>query len=219
MKDYYYILGLTPAATAADIKQAYRKLSLKFHPDQNAGDAFYTARYHDIQEAYDILSTPDRRVAYDRATSAPPTSPSPATPVAPTIDTFEVFPAEVRYGDDLTIRWATSHANEVMITGLGKVAAQGERRIKCQSFSTERIYLTLTACGAGGEEAENRQSVVNATYRELRDHIIADYEAQRPALRQATRDANFWQDAKWSFIIIIVGASLTGLLMWLIMIL
>lgn len=66
MKDYYYILGVTKNATRDEIKKAYRKLSLKFHPDKNADDdGFFEARFKEINEAYECLSDPTRRRQYD----------------------------------------------------------------------------------------------------------------------------------------------------------
>lgn len=65
MKDYYYLLGISRRASTDDIKKAYRRLSLKFHPDQNEGDAFFQQRFVELQEAYDVLSDADKRLLYD----------------------------------------------------------------------------------------------------------------------------------------------------------
>ena len=66
MKDYYQILGLAPTATQREIKKAYRKLALKFHPDKNDGDAFFVHHFNQIQEAYDVLGDVLKRASYDR---------------------------------------------------------------------------------------------------------------------------------------------------------
>lgn len=64
-KDYYKILSVSRTASTADIKRAYRKLSLKYHPDKNpAPDA--AERFAEISVAYDVLSDPDKREAYNR---------------------------------------------------------------------------------------------------------------------------------------------------------
>ena len=65
MNDYYYILGVNKSASLVEIKLAFRKLSLKFHPDVNAGDAFYTEHFKAIQEAYEILSDESKRQDFD----------------------------------------------------------------------------------------------------------------------------------------------------------
>jgi curved DNA-binding protein CbpA len=65
-KDYYALLGITPDATLADIKKAYRNLARKYHPDRNNSAPDSTARFRDITEAYDALTDPSRRQAYDR---------------------------------------------------------------------------------------------------------------------------------------------------------
>ena len=65
MKDYYYILGLTSNASSKDIRDAFRKLSLKFHPDMNKGDKFFEDRFKDVNEANDVLSDSEKRKTYD----------------------------------------------------------------------------------------------------------------------------------------------------------
>jgi molecular chaperone DnaJ len=64
-KDFYKILGVEKGADAADIKKAYRKLAMKYHPDQNKGDAKAEAKFKEISEAYDILKDEQKRTAYD----------------------------------------------------------------------------------------------------------------------------------------------------------
>ncbi|KAI7907551.1 uncharacterized protein BX663DRAFT_539037 [Cokeromyces recurvatus] len=64
-KDYYKILGLTKSATETEIKKAYRKLALQYHPDKNDGDAKAEARFKEVGEAYAILSDPEKKARYD----------------------------------------------------------------------------------------------------------------------------------------------------------
>ena len=64
-KDYYSTLGLSKTATDKEIKQAFRKLARKFHPDVNPGDAAAEARFKEINEANEVLSDPDKRRKYD----------------------------------------------------------------------------------------------------------------------------------------------------------
>ena len=64
-KDYYATLGVAKTATEKDIKQAYRKLARKFHPDVNPGDKTAESRFKAINEAYEVLGDPDKRRKYD----------------------------------------------------------------------------------------------------------------------------------------------------------
>ncbi len=65
-QDYYEILGIDKKATAADIKKAYRKKAIAYHPDKNPGDAKAEELFKKSAEAYEILSNPDKRVRYDQ---------------------------------------------------------------------------------------------------------------------------------------------------------
>ncbi len=65
-RDYYEILGVTRTATEVEIKSAYRKLALKYHPDRNAGDHTAEEKFKECAEAYAILADAEKRAAYDR---------------------------------------------------------------------------------------------------------------------------------------------------------
>lgn len=65
MQDPYSTLGVAKDASQDDIKRAYRKLARRYHPDQNAGDAAAEERFKEISHAYDVLSDPEKRSAYD----------------------------------------------------------------------------------------------------------------------------------------------------------
>ena len=64
-KDLYGVLGLKPDASDSDIKKAYRKLSLKYHPDKNPGDEQAQQRYMDIQYAHEVLSDEEKKLIFD----------------------------------------------------------------------------------------------------------------------------------------------------------
>ncbi|MBV9380577.1 MAG: molecular chaperone DnaJ [Streptosporangiaceae bacterium] len=68
-KDYYKTLGVAKTAKATEIKQAYRKLARKYHPDANKGNAEAEERFKEISEAYNVLSDEKRRKEYDEARS------------------------------------------------------------------------------------------------------------------------------------------------------
>jgi molecular chaperone DnaJ len=65
-RDYYEILGVPKNASDEEIKKAYRKLAMKFHPDRNEGDKNAEAKFKEAKEAYEMLSAPDKRAAYDQ---------------------------------------------------------------------------------------------------------------------------------------------------------
>ncbi|NCX93688.1 MAG: molecular chaperone DnaJ [Gammaproteobacteria bacterium] len=65
-KDYYEILGVAKGASAEDIKKAYRRLAMKYHPDKNQGDKTAEEKFKEISQAYEILSDDKKRAAYDQ---------------------------------------------------------------------------------------------------------------------------------------------------------
>ncbi len=65
-KDYYSILGLNKNASDSDIKKAYRRLALKYHPDRNPDDKEAENRFKEVNEAYEVLSDPEKRKKYDQ---------------------------------------------------------------------------------------------------------------------------------------------------------
>ncbi len=64
-KDYYQILGLEKGSSEDEIKKAYRRLAMKYHPDRNHGDATSEEKFKEINEAYECLSDPEKRQRYD----------------------------------------------------------------------------------------------------------------------------------------------------------
>jgi molecular chaperone DnaJ len=65
-RDYYEVLGVTREVTAQDLKSAYRKVALQYHPDRNPGDHAAEEKFKEASEAYEVLSDPEKRARYDR---------------------------------------------------------------------------------------------------------------------------------------------------------
>ena len=66
MQDYYETLGVSKNADAKEIKSAYRKVAMKFHPDKNPGDSVSEEKFKEAAEAYSVLSDEQKRARYDQ---------------------------------------------------------------------------------------------------------------------------------------------------------
>ena len=69
-KNYYDILGLTKSASDADIKKAYKKMAMQYHPDRNKGDKKAEEKFKEVNEAYQVLGDKEKKGNYDQFGSA-----------------------------------------------------------------------------------------------------------------------------------------------------
>lgn len=143
MKNYYYFLGIEENASDEDIKKAYRKLSLKYHPDKNESDDFFANRFREIQEAYELLSDREQRRIYDENLAHQERSYRPNLP--PAIRTFSANKIRVQKGEEVIINWHTNNADVVKILPFGLEKSYGERTFKIKEFKEGKFHLLLHA--------------------------------------------------------------------------
>jgi len=142
MKDYYYLLGLNRSVSDDDIKKAYRKLSKKFHPDVNDGDLYFTERFKDIQEAYEVLSDSKLKSNYDNIRSGSSENIK-APPAEPEILLFTADKDEIKIGEKITFNWSTINGSSVFIEPLGKVELNGRITYKINDSKFDKIDFVL----------------------------------------------------------------------------
>ena len=143
MKNYYYFLSIAENASEDEIKKAYRKLSIKYHPDKNDNDAFFANRFMEIQEAYDILGDKEKRRIYDENLAHQQRSYRPNLP--PSIKSFSANKIRVQKGEEVIIKWQTHNADIVKIIPFGLEKGYGERAFKITEFKDGEFQLLLHA--------------------------------------------------------------------------
>lgn len=170
MKDYYYILGIKENASSDEIKKAYRKLSLKFHPDKNAGDEFFTERFKEIQEAYETLVDVSKRKSYDHLKFKSSSTQKPNTGVNfnPDIEYFVVNKQTFKYDEEITFSWKTINSDKVTLKPFGSVLPIGEKTYKIKNFKNSTLNFELIAENTNiGRYTKQSLTLKNKTYDEL----------------------------------------------------
>jgi len=141
VKDYYYFLGIPKDASAEDIKKAYRKLSLKYHPDKNDNDEFFSDRFREAQEAYETLTDADRRRLYDQNLSSQQRNVKSILP--PKIKSFSASKIRAKVDEEITVYWNTYDADLVKIVPFGLEKPNGERTIRIKEFDSQGKFQIL----------------------------------------------------------------------------
>ena len=141
VKDYYYFLGIPQNASVEDIKKAYRKLSLKYHPDKNENDDYFSDRFKEIKEAYETLMDVDRRKSYDQNLSSQQRNVKSILP--PKIKNFSASKIRAKVGEEITVYWNTYDADLVKIVPFGLEKPNGERTIRIKEFDSQGKFQIL----------------------------------------------------------------------------
>lgn len=141
LKDYYYFLGVPPDASEEDIKKAYRKLSLKYHPDKTENDVFFQNRFREVQEAYDTLGNKENRKVFDKNFKLPTAN----NTRPPFIKTFSANKIRAKLGEEIIINWQTQNADVVKILPFGLEKDYGERIFKITEFQDGKFQILLHA--------------------------------------------------------------------------
>jgi DnaJ-class molecular chaperone len=225
MKDYYYILGVTSKASLEEIKKACRKLSTKFHPDKNDGDAFFEERFKEIQEAYEVLSNAVQRPAYDRqyeqrfgnaSSSSNGTSYNNFYPV---IDTFTASSNKIYDGDEVEFRWNVFNADNVQIDKVGSLPPKGTKKIRISGLrSSKSIRVTLTATNTHIGKSESKTiELGNRAYDDIREEVKR--ETQRPEKNEFKAEKSNTivhesEEIPWILIFLLLAAILTILYLY-----
>lgn len=138
-EDYYDILGVSKSASAAEIKKAYRKKAIEFHPDKNPGDAKAEEMFKKAAEAYEVLSDPDKRAKYDQFGHA-------------------AFEGGAGFGGGMNMEDIFSQFGDIFgsafgggFSGFGGFGGGGQRRVKGSNLRI-RVQLTLEEVANGVEK-------------------------------------------------------------------
>ena len=179
MKDYYYFLGIPKDASAEDIKKAYRKLSLKYHPDKNDNDDFFSDRFREAQEAYETLTDADRRRLYDQNLSSQQRNVKSILP--PKIKNFSASKIRAKVDEEITVYWNTYDADLVKIVPFGLEKPNGERTIRIKEFDSQGKFqillhatntvlhktivqgITITELAESESKSEEKESLINSS--------------------------------------------------------
>lgn len=161
MTNYYKILGVDRSASSEEIKKAYRKLSLKFHPDKNNGDPFFENMFKQIQEAYEVLSDPNQRATFNRKyenrNTGQHSHTNSRTNLEPRIDSFRVSRITFFSGEEISFEWRTTNADIVEIIPFGRVNSSGFKTFRINNFHKQYMTVELRATNSRSQRFVSRK--------------------------------------------------------------
>lgn len=203
LKDYYYFLGILPNATAEDIKKAYRKLSLKYHPDKTDNDDFFKNRFREVREAYETLINEDSRKIYDQNFSLPKYQSRNNLP--PFIKSFSANKIRVKKGDEIIINWQTQNADLVKILPFGLEKSYGERTFKINEFVDGKFQILLHATNSVIQKTSVKGITITEVFENDREKIKAEVQdLLKPQKRTPDNSSGFSKVLKFFLVLFIL---------------
>lgn len=201
MIDYYKILGLDKNASQHEIKKAYRKLSMKFHPDMNNGDEFFENMFKQLQQAYEVLGSESSRRAYDlsqqnskttyrnqQEQSYSNTKSSYKENMMPVIEYFAADKSIFYEGSEVRLRWNVQYADKVVIDLLGEVPSRGRKTIRLRNIAEkEFLQIKLKATNTYNSKSTSAEIVL--------EHVNARNERKKHQAfytKSGKYKDNFW---------------------------
>lgn len=181
MKDFYYILGIKEDCPQQEVKQAYKKLAMKFHPDKNEGDLYFTERFKEILEAYETLNDPLKRQNYDLQRLYKQNNPKgyDQANFSPYIEYFQSNKQSFEFNEEVTFSWKTLHAHKAFIKPFGPVDLSGHKTYKIKDFKHPVLTFELYAeSGIDGQTVKSSLKLKNLTYQEMYLHFKRVIEAE-----------------------------------------
>ena len=181
MKDYYQILGLAKNASETEIKNAYRKLSKKFHPDVNDGDFYFENMFKQILEAYETLGNLEQRRKYDLEFLYESTKIIQQKNILPTIEIFEASKTDIYGGESFKITWKVFNADKIYIDKIGQVDFNGTKTIRLNNLKEEYINLQIIAENSGNQAVAAEKSIRlrNKLFSDIREKVLQEINQQR----------------------------------------
>jgi curved DNA-binding protein CbpA len=167
-------LGLKPSCTTEEIKKAYRKLSMKFHPDKNDGDEFFVERFKEIQEAYSVLTDSFKRQKYDNTRNSVTSNgnKSSGANFTPEIEYFRTNKPSFEYDEEITFSWKIINADKATLKPFGSVPPIGQKTYRIKDFKNESLTFELLGENSNiGRCINSKITLSNTTYRGLYSHF------------------------------------------------
>lgn len=207
MTDYYKTLGVDRNASQEEIKKAYRKLSLKFHPDINNGDEFFENMFKELQQAYEVLGNETTRRAYDLKqgstksnynsqhshtntnTNTNTKQRNYSDNMMPVIEYFAADKTIFYNNSEITLRWNAQYADRVIIDLLGEVPSRGRKTIRLRNTPEKQfMHITLKATNTYNSKTTSSEIVL--------EHVSS--RTERKKHQSFYTETGEYKDSFWS---------------------